>query len=59
MMIMYDMPGVPNPPKFPVRVVLNNKTISIFGSAEVESVYKSFDLSSLVLKKIQEVGPAQ
>jgi len=59
MMVLYDMEGVANPPKYPVRVVLNNKTLSIFGAENIESVYKSFDLSSLVLKKYDQPGQNQ
>lgn len=35
----------------PVRVVLNNKTITIFYNVEYETVYQSYDLQSLVVKK--------
>jgi len=50
---MYEVPGIANPPKYPVRVVLNNRTISIFGSEQMDSVYKSWDLKNLVLKKLK------
>jgi len=45
-----------HPPKFPIRVVLNNRTLSIFASNSMDSVYKSFDLKYLVLKKIHSEG---
>jgi hypothetical protein len=28
-----------NPPKFPVRVVLNNRTLSIFASTVIQNIY--------------------
>lgn len=54
MQILYEIQGVKNPPKYPVRVVMNNRTISIFGNEDMDSVYKSFDLKSLVLKKFED-----
>jgi len=48
----YGSDGRNKAPKFPVRVVLNNRTISIFASASMDSVYKSYDLRYLVLKKV-------
>lgn len=35
----------------PVRVVLNNRTITIFYNVEYETVYQSYDLQTLVVKK--------
>lgn len=37
-------------PKFPVRVILNNKTISIFTTPSYENVFKSWDLNYLNVK---------
>jgi len=36
---------------FPVRVVLNNATITVFGSEDPDSIYRAYELSYLVLKK--------
>jgi hypothetical protein len=52
--MLYEMEGVKNPPKYPVRVVLNNRTVSIFGNEDMDSVYKSYDLKTLVLKKLTD-----
>lgn len=35
----------------PVRVVLNNRTITIFYNVEYETVFQSYDLQNLVVKK--------
>lgn len=37
--------GFEKPPEYPARVVLNNRTITIFTGTDFNSVYKSFDLS--------------
>lgn len=37
--------------ELPVRVVLNNKTISIFSMPKYNYVYQSFDLNNLALDK--------
>lgn len=41
-------------PKFPVRVILNNKTLSIFSTPSYENVYKSWDLNYLNIKTSRE-----
>lgn len=42
-MIFVDL-DVPLKPHYPVRVVLNNKTFSVFTGDNYDSVYSSFDL---------------
>jgi len=55
---MYEQPSMKDPPKYPVRTVLNNRTISIFGAEDFSSIYKSWNLKTLVLKRLPEsAGP--
>lgn len=42
--LLLEMPGYDRSPRFPVRVVLNNKTITVFTTPSYDSIYKSFDL---------------
>lgn len=43
-------PGYDSNPRFPIRVVLNNRTLSVFGTPTYDSVFISFDLKYVVLK---------
>jgi len=36
--------------ELPVRVILNNRTISVFSQSQYNNIYKSFDLPFLALE---------
>jgi len=38
------------PPQFPIRLVLNTKTLTIFSSADYANIYKAYELQYLDLK---------
>jgi len=40
--------------KYPGRVVLNNRTITIFAGDNYDSVFKSFDLPFIKLVQVKE-----
>jgi len=50
--VLFDNKKLPTIIRVPVRVVLNNKTISIYANNNMDSVYKSFFLEYMVLKKV-------
>jgi hypothetical protein len=41
------MVNSPIPPIFPVKIVLNTRTVTLFGGQEYESVYKTYELKYL------------
>jgi hypothetical protein len=45
--LVYDKSGTIPYPRFPARIVLNNRTISIYNTADFEHVYESYDLDKI------------
>jgi len=43
----------------PVRVVLNNRTITAFSMPKYENVFKSFDLSSVDVERVKDSDKAK
>ena len=42
--IKVDLPDFEGRPEFPVRVILNNRTLTVFTTTNFDAVYKSYDL---------------
>lgn len=51
MNIMFDELDTSTPVLYPVRMVLNNKTLSIFSGENYNTVYRSYDLKYLKMTR--------
>lgn len=51
MNLMFEELDTPTPVTYPVRVILNNRTLSVFSGNNFNTVYRSFDLSNMKMKK--------
>lgn len=43
--LVIERKGYERSPRFPARVVLNNRTLSVFVTASYDNIYMSFDLN--------------
>ncbi len=55
--LLEDFKDMKRPPRLPTRVVLNNRTISIFQADHYESIYMSFELSNLDQIQLNPIDP--
>jgi len=51
MNLLFDELGTPTPVTYPSRVVLNNKTLSVYTGTNYNTIFKSFDLAYLKMTK--------
>lgn len=51
MNLMFEELDTPTPVTYPVRVILNNRTVSVFSGNNFDTIYRSFELSSLKMTK--------
>jgi len=56
-MLLEDFKNLSRPPRLPTRVVLNNKTITIFQSDSYNSIYMSFELKNLDQIQLNPIDP--